>query len=47
MGWKIFWAEAWWGGPLILVHERQRQADLCEFKVNLDYRVNSRLARAI
>jgi hypothetical protein len=32
--------------PLISAFERQKQADLCEFKANLIYRVNSRTARA-
>jgi hypothetical protein len=32
--------------PLIPVLKRQRQADLCEFKASLVYRVNFRTARA-
>jgi hypothetical protein len=33
--------------PLIPALERLRQADLCEFKASLDYRVSSRTARAV
>ena len=32
--------------PLILALERQRQADLSEFKASLIYKVSSRTARA-
>ena len=32
--------------PFILALGRQRQADLCEFKASLVYRVSSRSARA-
>ena len=32
----------WWHTPLILALGRQRQEDLCEFKVSLVYRVSSR-----
>ena len=32
--------------PLIPILGRQKQADLCEFKVSLVYRVSSRTARA-
>jgi hypothetical protein len=32
---------------LILALGRQRQADLCEFKAILVYRVNSRIARTV
>ena len=42
----IFGTRWWWFRTLIPSLRRQRQADLCEFKVNLFYRVNSRLAKA-
>jgi hypothetical protein len=35
------------GAPLISALGRQRQADLCEFKASLVYRVSSRTAKAI
>jgi hypothetical protein len=31
--------------PLILAPKRQRQADLCEFKTSLVYRLSSKTAR--
>ena len=37
----------WWHTPLILALGRQRQVDLCEFKVSLIYKVSSRTARAV
>ena len=36
----------WWLLPVILALERQRQADFCEFKASLVYRVSSRIAKA-
>ena len=33
--------------PLILALGRQRQADLCEFKANLIYKVSSRTAGTV
>jgi hypothetical protein len=37
---------AWWQQtPLIPALRRQKQVDLCEFKVNLVYRAISRIAR--
>ena len=41
-------AEQWWHMPLVpaLRRQRQRQEDLCEFEVNVIYRVSSRTARA-
>lgn len=33
--------------PLVSAHRRQSQADLCEFKANLVYKVSSRTAKAI
>jgi hypothetical protein len=32
--------------PLIVAHRRQRQADHCEFNVNLIYKTNSKTAGA-
>jgi len=37
----------WWPTPLIPELRRQRQAELCEFKASLVYRVNSRTAKAM
>jgi hypothetical protein len=36
----------WWCISLIPALGRQRQADLCEFKDNLVYRISSRIVRA-
>jgi hypothetical protein len=33
--------------PLVPASERQRQVDLCEFKVSLVYRSSSRTAKAV
>jgi hypothetical protein len=38
-------ARQWWCMSLISTPGRQRQADLCEFKASLVYRVNSGLTR--
>jgi hypothetical protein len=35
----------WWHSPFIPVLGKQRQADLCEFKASLVYRVSSRTVR--
>jgi hypothetical protein len=40
-------AEQWWGKPLIPALGRQRQRDLCEFKVTLIYKASSRTARDV
>ena len=40
-------AGLWWRMPLIPALERQKQADLCEFKSSLIYKVSSRTARAV
>lgn len=40
-------SQACWCTLLILSLKRQRQADSCEFKTNVFYIENSRLARAI
>jgi hypothetical protein len=37
---------AWWHKPLIPALGRQRQANICEFEVNLVSRVSSKTARA-
>ena len=37
----------WSRRPVISALGRQRQADLCEFKVSLVYRVNSRIVRTV
>jgi hypothetical protein len=37
-------AIVWWCTPLIPARGRQRQADLCELKASLVYRVGSRIA---
>jgi hypothetical protein len=41
----MFLSIEWLHTPLILVITRQRQADLCKFKVSLLYRASSRTAR--
>jgi hypothetical protein len=38
---------AWWYSPLIPELGRQRQADLCEFKVSQVYKARARIAKAI
>jgi hypothetical protein len=46
---KILRDGQWWCMPLIpkLRRQRQRQADLCEFKANLVYEDNSRTGRTV
>jgi hypothetical protein len=39
-------SQAWWHITLFPALGRQRQADVCEFKASLVYRVISRTARA-
>ena len=39
-------AVCWGSTPLLPALERQKQADLCEFKASLVYRESSRTARA-
>ncbi|XP_076415664.1 putative Polycomb group protein ASXL2 isoform X1 [Peromyscus maniculatus bairdii] len=41
---KQFLSQVWWRMPLRTL---QGQADLCEFEASLDYKVNSRTARAV
>lgn len=38
-------SQAWWFTPLMPALRRKRQVELCEFKANLVYIVNSREAR--
>jgi hypothetical protein len=38
--------QSWYNTPLILTLGKKRQADLCEFKASLVYRVSSKIARA-
>ena len=37
----------WWQTPLMPTFGRQKQADVCEFKTSLVYKVSSRTTRAV
>ena len=44
---KNYLGGQWWCTSSIPVPRRQKQVDLCEFKVNLIYRVSSRTVKAV